>query len=254
MAVRQLKSINYRTQTVRKGIVSHKLSGIKSGDRTRLNKVNLSLIHDLSGPLTSASIHLEQLETSQTDTDLINLKNDINILIEYVKQAKDEMVNQQTNAWFSLLATINQANQLVANYASRSGVSIYSFSDEELLIYGNQLKLIRGLVNILNNSVEALMDLDQQNKAIKISYRRIATGLAEITIEDNGCGIKHEDINKVFKPHYSTKNHTNHHLGIGLSMLKEYIEEDVHGKINLTSQYGIGTIIKIILPIKVSDK
>lgn len=215
----------------------------------RIHQTNVSLLHDLSGPLTSASIHIEQLKINQTSDELIKLKRDINILLQYVRQAKDEISNQLNNDYFSLTETISKANEVVAGYAQINDVSIDNFNCRDTLIYGNQLKLMRGLINILNNSIESFVALDRRRKTIKISHRLLNNNLIEIIIEDNGCGIRAKDLSKIFRPYYSTKVGSRNHLGVGLSMFKEYIEKDLNGSISVASKYGTGTICKIVITI-----
>lgn len=67
-----------------------------------------------------------------------------------------------------------------------------------------------------------------------------------IEVEDNGCGIKEEDIDRVFDPFFTTRPTG---TGLGLSITKRIIEEH-SGKIEVESVWGKGTKFKIYLPLE----
>ncbi|MDH5465718.1 MAG: HAMP domain-containing histidine kinase, partial [Thiovulaceae bacterium] len=55
-----------------------------------------------------------------------------------------------------------------------------------------------------------------------------------ITIEDNGKGIKQEDIDYIFEPYFSTKKELNG-TGLGLYRSKQIIERNLDGAIKMYS-------------------
>jgi len=74
---------------------------------------------------------------------------------------------------------------------------------------------------------------------------------AEIRIADNGIGIAKERMDKIFDRFYQVDgSHTRESegTGIGLALTKELVE--LHkGKIEVESEYGKGTTLKILLPL-----
>ncbi len=64
-----------------------------------------------------------------------------------------------------------------------------------------------------------------------------------IKIQDNGKGIREELLEKVRKRGFSQSEST----GLGLSFIDDVIKTH-HGQIQLSSEYGVGTTLKIILP------
>ncbi|MCD6280709.1 MAG: PAS domain S-box protein [Deltaproteobacteria bacterium] len=69
-----------------------------------------------------------------------------------------------------------------------------------------------------------------------------------VLIEDTGCGIKNQDIDRVFDPFYTTKN-TPEAKGLGLSIAQRTIL--MHkGDIDINSSEGKGTRVSITLPMK----
>ena len=107
------------------------------------------------------------------------------------------------------------------------------------------------LHNIIINAVHAM----NSEGLLKIAVRErsfsstptlfLASGdYLEITIEDNGCGISKEEIDKVFDPYYSTKDDGN---GFGLATSLTIVRKH-GGDILVESELGKGTVFTIFLP------
>jgi two-component system sensor histidine kinase PilS (NtrC family) len=65
-----------------------------------------------------------------------------------------------------------------------------------------------------------------------------------ITVEDNGKGIRRQDLDKIFDPFYTTKNEG---TGLGLSIAYRIVEKH-YGFIDVESEAGKGTCISVFLP------
>ncbi len=96
------------------------------------------------------------------------------------------------------------------------------------------------LSNIANNSYEAL---NKPDKFIKVSLKR-EDDYYKICIEDNGIGIPQEKLMAV--RHGESLKHTG--KGFGLSGAIKYIEDMLHGSINVYSNEGIETKVTINVP------
>ena len=72
---------------------------------------------------------------------------------------------------------------------------------------------------------------------------------AEISVIDNGKGIAKSDLEHIFKPFYSTKSRVDRGIGIGLSVVRQNIEENFDGTVSASSVYGQGTVFTITVPI-----
>jgi len=121
-------------------------------------------------------------------------------------------------------------------------------------IQGNFTQLQEVFFNIIDNSYDAT----QQRKAesedsnykgkIKVSTRQ-TDGLLEINILDNGIGVKDEDQIKLFTPFFTTKLSSKKGTGLGLYVIRKIIEENHHGRVFMSSEYMVGTLVVIKVPI-----
>ena len=107
-------------------------------------------------------------------------------------------------------------------------------------------------MNILNNAVDALSDGGQiKIKTGKNNLYGITSGLKKmngicISIEDNGIGIKKENLSKIFNPFFSTKMDAQG-TGLGLSISRTIIQR-YRGKLDVESEEGKFTRFIITLP------
>ena len=67
-----------------------------------------------------------------------------------------------------------------------------------------------------------------------------------IRVQDTGCGIPKEILPKIFDPFFTTKE-TGKGTGLGLAIVAQVVE-DHHGKIDVDSRPGEGTVMTVRLP------
>ena len=85
------------------------------------------------------------------------------------------------------------------------------------------------IINILNNSRDALLSNKIENKMIFIdAYAKNEEII--IKIKDNAGGINNAIITRIFEPYFTTKKE-HEGVGIGLYMVEEIIEKELNGKI-----------------------
>lgn len=73
-----------------------------------------------------------------------------------------------------------------------------------------------------------------------------------VSIKDTGIGIPKENMDKIFEPFFSTKP-VGKGTGLGLSLCFGLIEAH-GGRVEIESEPGKGTEVKVILPIRESVK
>ncbi|MDD3055186.1 MAG: ABC transporter substrate-binding protein [Aliarcobacter sp.] len=123
---------------------------------------------------------------------------------------------------------------------------------EDIKILGYETELIQVLINILNNSKDALEFSKEKDKLIFIDIFR-DKDKAIIEINDNAGGIDESIIDKIFEPYFTTK-HQSQGTGIGLYMCQEIIHKHMNGKIDISNvnyEYNNklykGTLVRITL-------
>ncbi len=113
---------------------------------------------------------------------------------------------------------------------------------EQIMVYGEENSLKQVFVNLLINSIEAVLD----HGTIEIAVRRVEPDdCVEIAIIDDGCGIPAELMDRIFDPFFSTKAGRKN-TGLGLSICQHIVES--HEGVIFCECRG-KTIMKVRLPI-----
>jgi signal transduction histidine kinase len=102
-------------------------------------------------------------------------------------------------------------------------------------------KLNQVFLNILKNACQAIED--KGRITITTSLKK---NMVHVAIRDTGKGIKHEDLKSIFDPGFTTKSSVVR-TSLGLSICYQIIQEH-HGKINVESQPGKGSVFTVIIP------
>ena len=108
----------------------------------------------------------------------------------------------------------------------------------------------QALGNIIQNAGQAT----QAGGAIRLSAENVDANedsgqlkkgrYVMLTIEDSGCGIPNDDLSRIFDPFFTTKANA---AGLGLSVAYSIVKKH-GGHIDVSSQPGMGTTVKVYLP------
>ena len=102
-------------------------------------------------------------------------------------------------------------------------------------------KLNQVFFNLLKNACQAIED--KGRITITTSLKK---NMVHVAIRDTGKGIKQGDLESIFDPSFTTKGSVVR-TSLGLSICYQIIKEH-HGKINVESQPGKGSVFTVILP------
>lgn len=108
-------------------------------------------------------------------------------------------------------------------------------------VKGNSTELREVFINLVSNAMDAV----NYNGEIKI-LSSDTDGYVVLEIIDNGIGMNEEVKKKVFQPFFTTKGNKGCGLGISIS---QKIVKSYGGDIEIISEEGIGTCLRVKLPI-----
>lgn len=119
-------------------------------------------------------------------------------------------------------------------------------------LLGDKAHMKQIINNLLTNAIK-YTEKGHINLNVKCINREDNCNLI-ITVQDSGRGIKKEDIEKLFTKFERLdveRNSTTEGTGLGLAITKRLVEM-MGGKINVQSQYGLGSIFMVNIPQKIS--
>jgi len=213
-------------------------------------------IHDIRGPMTIIYTYAQLLEVTKRmppgALDYVQaMKRNCFKALKIITDVSDSS-KIRDGYFLPNFANINIV-ELVRNvvestqpFTVRKNVELICISEFEGKIMATDKTLVeRVLLNLLSNSVKYV----DKGGFIKVSVTDLNEFL-EITVEDNGQGIKADKLPYIFD-RYHTGDSTRG-KGIGLSIVREIVEV-LGGTINAQSEENKGTIMTVCLPVFVLD-
>ena len=210
------------------------------------------LAHEIKNPLTPIQLSAERIQHKFSDKlnkeDSIILERSTNTIVNQVNALK-VMVNEfaeyarPTKIQKDKIRIDNLVDEVIELYEINKIISIKK--DKNIpMIYADQNKLRQVIINLIENSQDALKDI--KNPEIKISIKKNVNEV-ELIVEDNGIGIPDEIIGRIFEPYVTSKKSG---TGLGLAIVHKIIEEH-DGKIIIEKINTSGT--RVLIKLKVKD-
>lgn len=198
-------------------------------------------------------IYAHAKDVQSAAKNLLAIINDI-LDLSKVEAGKMELVYTD----YHLKTVVDEVVGMMDMAASKRGLVLKYECDNTLpcRYNGDEGRIKQILINILNNAI----------KFTKEGYVRVhvtgepGTGPDEeritFRVEDTGCGIRPEDLEKIFEDFRqvdSKKNRSVEGTGLGLAIVKHLVEL-MGGTIGVESVYGKGTVFTITVPQKIVDR
>ncbi|ELA7135870.1 cache domain-containing protein [Vibrio parahaemolyticus] len=199
---------------------------------------NVELIHFELGE--DASRVQEEIDAIHAQIDRI--RNITRSLLQYSRQGgvQDEITWQHVNP------IIDESITLVKTGTKKRDVEFVTDLQAHTPVEINRHHLLQILVNLQMNAIHAM---NGKGKLIVMSEDWIEEGEIKgtaIHVIDDGCGIKPENLNRIFSPFYTTKRDG---TGLGLSVSQSILSQ-TGGELKAESEWGKGSTFSIYLPKK----
>jgi signal transduction histidine kinase len=146
---------------------------------------------------------------------------------------------------FSIQKIIEDTMSFVEKSFAYHNIKINFVVKKDSTIRGFSNEYSQTILNILNNSKDAILENKIEAGQIEIKVDVNQQNQSVVTIQDNGGGIPDDIVDKIFDPYFSTKEQGKG-TGIGLYMAKMIIEENMKGKL-LADNLQNGAVFQIIV-------
>ncbi|HOX10693.1 MAG TPA: ATP-binding protein [Candidatus Moranbacteria bacterium] len=217
-------------------------------------KISSGLFHDLINHITFLFFDIEKAndagekEHTQTKEYLKQANETKDLLVEYIEAVKKQFQNQKVDSLFSMKKEILNITKLLNYKLTTEKVKINLKGDFDIITYGNDVRFNHVIINIILNALDAYEISDEGEKEIDVKLDRLGKK-AIISIEDWAGGISEDIQEKIFEPFFTTKG-PQKGTGIGLTTVKNIVENDFGGTIKVESVWGQGSKFIIEIPIR----
>ena len=229
-----------------------------------LGEMATGIAHEINQPLNNISLTLENVfneiqskkpvapnyfkEKSERIFDNIYRMRSI---IDHIRDFSRDQTDFFSGLFEINNSITNAASMISAQFKHRNIELIQEFDNEIPPILGNTFKFEQVILNLLVNAKDAMEDkkeMTQIDFPMRVKVKTYHTKqFVFIEITDNGIGIKQNELDKIILPFYTTKA-AGKGTGLGLSISHGIVKE-MKGTIEIKSNPGVETTIKIKLPI-----
>ena len=208
-------------------------------------RVGASLIHEMSSPLTAASLVLDQIDVSRRDRNISQVRRNLRVLERYIVAARQQLSGDSKPSSFSLTVVTHQVAMLLSARAKSINVKLLINTIGSVRLYGDQVKFQQILSNLINNAIDSYEYSFATSRIVNVKVERHGKQKIVISVTDHGAGIEPKVLKHIFEPFFTTKHAGRRGLGIGLDLTKSYVEHDFNGTIDVSSTVGAGTVFKL---------
>jgi len=269
----EIKETNIKLEKLEKlksefiSIVSHEL-------RTPLTAIKNSLDIMLSGKAGEITKIMENF-LNMAKRNVTRLSGIINDLLDLSKIEAGKM--EFRFAPMCICEPLEFVKSTFDNLAQQKNINVVMDVDCNIpKVYGDIHRIEQVLSNLVSNAIKFtsengqiklsakvvnIDDLDHSKfyvdpSSVNVRVKKLLKGnYIQIDVEDNGIGIKEEDIPKVFDKFQQIESSLSREVGgtgLGLAIAKQLI--DAHrGEIWLESEVGKGTVFSFILPVMTQE-
>lgn len=236
---------------------------ILAGKMAEVGEMSTGIAHEINNPLQVMMSELAMIKSIAEDLETVVRASDADKMA--LLQESAEVIGNQikrcgkitqgllnfsrktesSHLPVSLQTFIPQMVRMVDQRARVENIRIVQQIEASLPdIFSDAGHLQQVFLNLLNNAIYALRGRRQPEIRIRAFQEDRAV---VITVADNGCGFRPEDMEKAFMPFFTTKPVG---LGTGLGLSTTYgIIKGLGGDISLTSEFNTGSTFHIRLPL-----
>jgi signal transduction histidine kinase len=212
-----------------------------------LGRMSAGIIHEINNPLNFATTGLFTLRNKgryvapEQQEEYQEILKDVEDGIKRVKNIVSDLrmfthPDTESRDQVEMSEVVAAALRFLSNEWKHK-VQIVRDLTEQQTIWANRSKLIHVLVNLLQNSLDALKGrtFTEEKPTIWIESR-VVPGKSILVVRDNGTGIAAEHLDKIFDPFYTTKD-VGEGMGLGLAICYRIVQE-CEGRITVRTDPG----------------
>ena len=221
-----------------------------------------NMTHEFKTPISSISLAAQMLNDDTVRKSPAMMQQISNVINDETKRLRFQVEKVLLMSMFDRQKVTLKLKEIDANLAISNIVNTFKLKvekyggrinarldAEDAIVNVDEMHFTNVIFNLLDNAVKYRReDVPLQ---LTVATRDLTDGRLEITVADNGIGIRRDDLKKIFEKFYRVSTGNRHDVkgfGLGLAYVKKMIT-DLGGEITAESELNSGTKFKIILPL-----
>ncbi|MDC9514651.1 HAMP domain-containing sensor histidine kinase [Pseudoalteromonas sp. CST5] len=241
--------------------IDEQFKALEQSDKQR-KELLTHLSHDLRTPLASLQGFLEVLNQSGAQLSAQEQREYLHVSLNNCAQLKQlieqifELAHLENGEISIHKETFNLGELIydcIAKFSLTAEKKGLNLTVEPAIcdfpVVADIAKLERVLSNLIDNAIRHT----PKGGSIAVNVKRIDEKQLFVQVSDTGVGIKHDELNAIFNPHYQASNSNNEGRqqgGLGLAICKGLLKL-MDSEINVQSELGKGTMFSFNLPQKI---
>lgn len=241
--------------------IDEQFKALEQSDKQR-KELLTHLSHDLRTPLASLQGFLEVLNQSRSQLSAQEQQEYLHVSLNNCAQLKQlieqifELAHLENGEISIHKETFNLGELIydcIAKFSLTAEKKGLNLTVEPAIcdfpVVADIAKLERVLSNLIDNAIRHT----PKGGSIAVNVKRIDEKQLFVQVSDTGVGIKHDELNAIFNPHYQASNSNNEGCqqgGLGLAICKGLLKL-MDSEINVQSELGKGTMFSFNLPQKI---
>lgn len=218
---------------------------IQTEKLSTLGYISAGMAHEIRNPLNAIALYVQLVKGGLDDLEKVDFLDKIEVEVRRIDGILRKLLDTVKRPSYSLrevsvASAIDASLQMLQPLLQMHDIQVErEYRQIPLPIQADPTEIEQIFSNILVNAIEEMhgggklgIVLDQNDSMITIR------------ISDTGKGISQENLQRIFDPFYTTKSTG---TGLGLSVVLRIVRS-YHGKIDVSSGEGQGTMFHISLP------
>lgn len=239
-------------------VVIRNITGLKKIELIKNQFVSM-VAHELKTPVAAVlgflkiiiDKNLKISEDQQNDfvsRSIVRLRSLLDLVNDLLDISRMELKTKHREiVTLDIKDIIKSTSEFLEIEAQFNNISFNLILEDSLpVIKADHNEITRMFTNILSNAIK----YNKKNGSIEIIAGANENYLIT-KIKDTGIGLKEDEKDKLFQEFFRVKNEHTRGIsgtGLGLTIVKQIVDS-YHGKIEVESQFGVGTTFTIYLPI-----
>ena len=231
---------------------------IEQSKNAAIGQMISGIAHQWRQPINSIALIAQHLDYSfeKVKDEKETVHKALNDILETTVYMSDTIESfrsflqeKSSNSFFNPAQSIKHALVIIEARMKKYNITLTkNILMEDIYLRGVSNRFLQIVLNLLNNSIDALNEFDRENMKIDICLR-IENENMILEIIDNGPGFRDDQKDLLFEPFYSTKNDALG-TGLGLFIVKDIVQKDFNGFVDAYNSQNGGATFKITIPLK----